>query len=242
LSVHWQSYTSAREAARACAQGILDCLDEALAGGSFATMAVTGGAEARDLFQELAKTGRDWRRIHLFWTDERMAPPADPRSNYRLAEETLVSVARIPRENVHRIAGELLPETAARRYVDQIREFFGLDPGEMPRFDAMHCGLGADGHTAGLYSGEPLVEDRERIAAAVHVPRAGTPCVTLLAGVFLAARENLFLVTGAGKAAAVRAVFHAPYEPLKYPAQVASHHARRVAWYLDDEAAALMDE
>jgi 6-phosphogluconolactonase/glucosamine-6-phosphate isomerase/deaminase len=59
--------------------------------------------------------------------------------------------------------------------------------------------------------------------------------------VYLAARENLFLVAGAGKAAAVRAVFHEPYEPLQYPAQVASHHGRRVVWYLDDAAAALMD-
>lgn len=241
MSVQWHAYKSAREAARACAQGILNCLDDRLSGESFATLAISGGATPRAMFEELAQAGRDWRRIHLFWTDERMVPPADPRSNYRLAAETLIGPARIPRENVHRIAGELPPETAARQYVDEIREFFGLDSGEMPQFDAVHCGLGADGHTASLFPGEPLIEDRERIAAAVHVPKLGTFRVTLLGGVYLAARENFFLVAGADKAAAVRAVFHELYEPRKYPAQVTSHHGRRVAWYLDDAAAALMD-
>lgn len=241
MSVQRHTYKSAREAARACAQGILNCLDERLSGESFATLAISGGATPRVMFEELAQAGRDWRRIHLFWTDERMVPPSDPRSNYRLAEETLIVRARVPRENVHRIAGELAPETAALRYVDEVREFFGLDSGEMPHFDAVHCGLGADGHTASLFPGEPLIEDRERIAAAVHVAKLGTSRVTLLGGVFLAARENFFLVAGADKAAAVRAVFHEPYQPMKYPAQVASQPGRQVAWYLDDAAAALMD-
>jgi 6-phosphogluconolactonase len=241
LSVQWHAYDSARETAQACAHGILRCLDERLSGESFATLAISGGVTPRPMFEELAQAGRDWRRVHLFWTDERMVGPSDPQSNYRLAVEALIGPAHIPRENVHRIAGELPPEAAARRYVDEIREFFGLDSGEMPHFDAVHCGLGADGHTASLFPGDPLIEDRECIAAAVYVPKLGTSRVTLLGGVFLAARENLFLVAGAGKAAAVRAVFHEPYEPLKYPAQVASHHGRCVVWYLDDAAASLMD-
>jgi 6-phosphogluconolactonase len=241
LSVQWHAYTSEREAARACAHGLLNCLDEALAGESFATLAVAGGATPRAMFEELALAGRDWRRIHLFFTDERMVPPSDPRSNYRLAEEALIFRARVPRQNVHRIAGELPPHTAARRYVDELREFFGLDPGDMPHFDAVHCGLGIAGNTAGLFPGEPLIEDRERIAAAVYEPGLGLSRVTLLPGVHLAAREILFLVTGADKAPAVRAVFHEPYQPLRYPAQVASHHGRRVVWFLDDAAAELMD-
>lgn len=241
MSIRWHAYKSAQEAARACAHGILSCLDERLAGETFATLAISGGATPRAMFEELARSGRDWRRIHLFWTDERMVPLSDPQSNYQLVEETLIRPARIPRQNVHRIAGELLPEAAARRYVDEIREFFGLDSGEMPQFDAVHRGLAADGHTGGLSPGEPLIEDHERIAAPVHDPKLGAWRVALLAGVYLAARENLFLVSGADKAEAVRAVFHEPYEPMKYPAQLASHHGRRVVWYLDDAAAALMD-
>ncbi len=241
MSVQWYAYNSVREAGRACAQALLSCLDEVLAGGNAATLAISGGETPRAMFEELAMRRRDWRRIHLFWTDERMVPPTDAGSNYRVAEETLIARARIPRENLHRIPGELAPEAAARRYAAEIREFFGLDPGEMPHFDVIHCGLGADGHTASLFPGDSLIEDRENIAAAVRRPGLGLHRVTLLGGVLLAARENLFLVAGGDKAQAVRAVFHEPYQPLEFPAQLASHHGRRVRWYLDDAAAALLD-
>lgn len=149
--------------------------------------------------------------------------------------------ARIPRHNIHRICGELRPEVAARRYADEIREFFGLDAGELPHFDVVQRGMGADGHTASLFPGEPLIEDREGIAAAVFVEKLKQWRITMLPGVLLAARHTLMLVTGADKAPAVRAVFQEPYDPTRYPAQMASHHGRRVTWFLDDAAAGLLD-
>jgi 6-phosphogluconolactonase len=142
---------------------------------------------------------------------------------------------------VHRICGELAPATAARRYTDEIREFFGLESGEMPHFDVIHRGMGADAHTASLFPGDPLIEDRERIAAAVKRPSDGLGAVTLLPGVLMNAKHTVFLVTGPDKAEAVRAVFKEEYDPKKYPAQMASHHSRRVAWFLDEAAASLMD-
>jgi len=52
--------------------------------------------------------------------------------------------------------------------------------------------------------------------------------VTLLPGALLAAKHNVFLVTGPDKAEAVRAVFKEEYDPKQYPAQIASHHGRGV--------------
>ena len=241
MSVQWHSYPTAKEAAQACAHGILAVLEEALSGRPSTTLAVSGGTSPAAMFEELAARGTGWDKVHVFWVDERAVPPTDPMSNYRLAEEHLIRPAGIPRANLHRICAELNPRAAARRYVDEIREFFGLEPGEMPHFDAVHRGLGPDAHTAGLFPGEPLIEDREGIAAAVHVPKLGQFRITLLPGVLLAARHTACLVTGAEKAEAVRAVFREPYDPLKYPAQVVTHHGRGVVWYLDDAAASLMD-
>jgi 6-phosphogluconolactonase/glucosamine-6-phosphate isomerase/deaminase len=48
------------------------------------------------------------------------------------------------------------------------------------------------------------------------------------------------LVAGADKAEAVRATFHEPYEPRRYPAQLASLHGRAIAWFLDQAAARLI--
>jgi 6-phosphogluconolactonase len=241
VSVAWHSYPSAQEAARACAHEVMAVLEQTLSEQAVATLAVSGGSTPKAMFEEMAARPADWSRIHLFWVDERAVPPTDSQSNYRLTDESLIRPAGIPRANLHRVCGELHPEAAARRYADQIREFFSLGTGELPHFDLLHCGLGADAHTASLFPGEPLIEDRERIAAAIHVAKLGQWRITLLPGVLLAARHKVILAAGAAKAASVRAVFREPYAPSIYPAQILSHAGRGAVWYLDSAAAALMD-
>jgi len=241
MSVQHHVYPSPELAAEACSNQVCARLEEALSGRSFATLAVSGGTTPRLLFERLARAPLPWNSIHLFWVDERAVPPTDTASNYRLAEETLIRPARIPRRNVHRIQAEFKPESAARRYADEIREFFGLEAGDIPRFDVIQRGMGADGHTASLFPGEPLIEDRERIAAAVFVEKLQQWRVTLLPAVLQAASHTVFLVTGEDKAEAVRMVFKDPYDPMRCPAQMASHHGRGVTWFLDSAAARLMD-
>jgi len=215
-------------------------LEEALSSRSRATLAVSGGSTPKLLFRSLASAGLSWDSVHLFWVDERAVPPTDPRSNYRLAEEELIFPAHVPRRNAHRIQAELTPESAARRYVEEIRAFFGLAEGEVPHFDAVHCGLGPDAHTASLFPGEPLIEDRERIAAAVCVASLREWRVTLLPAALLAAREVVFLVAGEDKAGALRAVFSEPLNPAQYPAHI--FRLRDTAWFVDAGAARLLDE
>ncbi len=241
MSVRRFTAPDAAGAAEACAHHVVRVLDETLAGQEFATFAVSGGTSPRLLFDKLAATTFPWDRVHLFFVDERCVPPTDPASNYRLAEEHLIHPGHVPHRHVHRIAGELPPNVAAGRYSSEIRDFFELDEGEMPHFDLIHRGMGADAHTASLFPGDPLIEDRERIAAAVFVEKLHMWRVTLLPGVLMAAKHTVFLVTGEDKADAVRAVFCEEYDPKKYPAQMASHHGRGVAWFLDEAAAGLLD-
>jgi 6-phosphogluconolactonase len=125
--------------------------------------------------------------------DERCVPPSDPASNYRLAKDWLIQGARIPERNVHRIAGEIAPKEAAHLYAEQIRRFFSREPDEMPRFDVVQCGMGAAAHTASLFPGEPLLDDRAGIAAAVFAPQSRQWRVTLLPGPLLAARHVVYL-------------------------------------------------
>jgi 6-phosphogluconolactonase len=241
MSVRWHKFPDPAAAAEACCRHIVAILEEALSGKDLATLVLSGGATPKLLFRRLATSGLPWKRIHLFWADERCVPPADPQSNYRVAQEDLIAPAGVPHSNVHRIRGELMPDHAARNYVDEIRDFFDLQHDEMPHFDIVQRGMGADAHTASLFPGEPLLENRDTIAAAVYIEKLKQWRVTLLPGSLMAAKHTVFLVTGAGKAEAVRNVFQAPYDALEYPAQIASHHSRRVAWFLDDAAASLMD-
>jgi 6-phosphogluconolactonase len=241
MSVRWHTYPDAKSAAQACAHHITGILEEVLSGQEHASLALSGGSTPKLMFDELVATKARWDRVHLFWVDERAVPPGDPLSNYGHAEHDLILPAHIPSRQVHRIYGELLPSHAADRYIDEIRDFFGLEAGELPHFDVIHLGMGSDAHTASLFPGQPLIEDREGIAAPVYVDKLKQWRITLLPGVLMNAKHTVFLVAGADKADPVRAVFHEEYDSKKYPAQMASHHGRRVAWFLDQAAAALMD-
>lgn len=239
MSFRWHSYPTPHDAAAAAARHIAELLATTLASHASASFAVSGGSTPRLLFDELVSQPVDWARVHVFWVDERAAPPTHESSNYRLAAERLLRPARVPENNIHRVCAELPPDIAAERYRQELAAFFALPLGQPPAFDVMQLGLGADAHTASLFPGEKLLEDHERSAAAVFVEKHGQWRVTLLPETLRRARASLFLVSGADKAEAVRAVFEEPADPHRYPAQIL-HDNPGVTWFLDDAAARLL--
>ena len=241
MPFEWHSYPEANGAAEACAARVARQIEEALGGRGYATLALSGGGKPRPMFARLAAMKLPWDSIHVFWVDERSVPPTDSESNYKSAAETLLMPARVPQHMIHRIRGELTAEAAARGYAREIREFFGLGPGEMPEFDVVHRGMGPDGHTASLFPGQPLIDDRQGVAAAVYVEKKSMWRVTLLPGPLLAARGTVMLVTGEDKAQAVRSVFNEPYDPHRYPAQLGAREGHGVVWFLDGAAARLLE-
>lgn len=233
-------FADAAGAAEACAAAMVETLRGALETAPVTTLAVSGGTAIKLLFPRLVAARLPWERVHLFWVDERGVPPEDEQSNYRLAKELLLEPAGIPADNIHRIQAELAPSTAAGRYVEEVLAFFRLVPGELPRFDVIHHGMGPDAHTASLFPGEPLIDNRADIAAAVYVKKLGQWRITLLPGVLQRARRTVFFVTGAEKATAARAVLEGEYEPARLPSQVVDRNAEKVTWFLDESAAGLL--
>jgi 6-phosphogluconolactonase len=224
----------AREAAECLAHLAREAVDSR---GRFSVV-LSGGSTPRTLYRLLAEEpyrGQvPWDGVHLFWGDERCVPPDDPGSNYRLAEEALLSRISIPPDNVHRVPGELQPAAAARAYDNLLQDFYC---GPRPRFDLVLLGLGEDGHTASLFPGSPLLEERERLAAAVVAQYQDRPAqrVTLTLPAINAARQVWFLVTGGTKAGIVRQVLEEPQGHL--PAQRVSPTAGQLTWLLDAAAA-----
>jgi 6-phosphogluconolactonase len=233
-------------AAEACGQHIMDLLSETLAGRKQATLAVSGGSSPRPMFELFAKSRFLWEQVHIFWVDERYVPPWDPQSNFRLANQTWLVPAKVPAGNIHRVPTESEPHEAARQYAAHIRAFFqsilGLKAGEMPQFDVIHRGMGPDGHTASLFPDEQLIEDHERLAAAAWVEKMRQWRMTLLPGVLEAARHTVVLATGADKAAALDAVLRGPYDPVKWPAQIAAREGSKATWFVDEAASALLKD
>ncbi len=228
---------SAETASTRCADFILVALSDALKRNSTATLAISGGTTPKLLFADLAKKMFDWSKVHIFWVDERCVPPTDSQSNFKLANDSWFQPANYPTNNLHRIFGELPPAEGGRKYVEEIVDFFGLGAGEIPVFDVIHRGMGPDAHTASLFPGDPLINNRSSIATNVWVEKFQMHRVTLLPAVLLAARHTVLQVCGPDKADALKNVLEAAEDWQKYPCQIASRDSN-ATWFLDQAAAA----
>lgn len=225
-----------REVAEACAAYIAETLGKTLETQPRASIAISGGSSPRPMFAALAVKEVDWSRVHFFWVDERCVPPHDDQSNFKMANEAILTPAKIPEFNIHRIFGELVPDEGAIRYIGEIEEFFKLDEGQLPVFDIVHRGMGADAHTASLFPGEPLIQNRAGIAAAVYVEKLQSHRVTLLPGVLLKARNTVLQVVGDDKADALRDVLSGPRDFLQFPCQIGTRDGGNAVWFVDRAA------
>lgn len=220
---------------------LADSAAEAIASRGRFSIALSGGSTPRSLYGLLAEEPYreqiPWSGVHLFWGDERCVPLDERISNYGLAHEALISRVAIPSENVHRILGELRPLRAARAYERELQDFFC---GPLPRFDLVLLGLGEDGHTASLFPGSPVLDERERLAMSATGDYRGRPLerVTLTLQAINTARHVLFLVAGHAKAHIVQDVLEGPGG--YYPAQRIQPTAGQVTWLLDEAAANLL--
>ena len=226
------------EVAHAAADYILEELTSVLKSQPRASVAVSGGSSPRAMFSKMASSGFDWSNVHFFWVDERCVEPTDDQSNYKLLRETLLVPAHVPEVNIHRVHGELLPEEAAIHYLNDIKAFFSLKEGELPVFDIVHRGMGPDAHTASLFPGEPLIDNRQGIAADVYVEKLKSHRVTLLPGVLLKAKKTVLQVVGEDKAEALSNVLQGPEDPKQYPCQLAARDSATAVWFVDQAAAA----
>lgn len=206
------------------------------------SVALSGGNTPRSVYSLLAQQYRSsllWDKIHIFFGDERSVPPDHPDSNYRMANEALLSQVPIPPENVHRIRAELGPEAAAKDYESQLRSFFQLANYAWPRFDLIMLGLGEDGHTASLFPGSSALGESSRLAAPTWVEKKQTFRITLTYPVLNHAAEVEFLVSGSGKAQILKDVLY-PSSSVAFPAQLIKPEDGRLLWLLDQEAARLL--
>jgi 6-phosphogluconolactonase len=228
----------AREAARRFAELAVSFTNDA---GRF-SVALSGGSTPKAMFQILAEKpfadSLPWRSIYFFWGDERCVPHDHAESNYRMANETLLSKVPVPRENIFRIPAEDEDhERAAAIYSETLQTFFGK---EQPDLDLVFLGMGADGHTASLFPGTTALCAGGGGAVANYVDKLQSWRITLTADAINRARNVIFLVAGADKAPALKEVIQGPRNPKQYPSQliIPSHGA--LLWMVDEAAAKLL--
>ncbi len=207
--------------------------------GRFA-VALSGGSTPKGLYTLLAgspfRQQVPWSGVHLFWGDERCVPPDHPQSNYRMVGEVLLEKIPIPAHNVHRMAGEKDPEIATTEYEEELKRFFRLSPGALPRFDLILLGLGEDGHTASLFPGTNALQQTDRLVTACYVREISEYRLTLTLPVLNAGAAVVFLVSGSSKAQIVKDILGSPQTPA-FPAAKIRPTNGTLAWFITYDAA-----
>lgn len=177
--------------------------------GRFA-VATCGADTARRVFDALAPSSFPWREVHIFAS----CSCCTPGSGHWLAQ------LPAPRRNVHEVPLGSDPAVAASIYEQQVRAFFGVSGGELPRFDLIVLELGADGHAASLFPASSSLYETARLAVAEYVRQLRKHCVTFTAPLVNQAREVLLLASGAEVARALGETVAGAFEPQRLPAQL----------------------
>ena len=198
--------------AEATAERLVGAAQAAIEERGIFRVALSGGSTPKQVYPLLLESERrhavDWARVELFWGDERSVPPDHPESNFGVAYQMLIAqLPNVRPDRVHRMPAEA-PDIAAAAlsYESELRLAFGARGSVPPAFDLIWLGMGPDGHTASLFPNTDALTESDRWVVANRVEAKDTWRMTLTYPVLNAARQVLFVVTGADKADALRAI------------------------------------
>jgi len=240
-SVEVRRLATPQDLFQAAADELIHSATAAIASRGRFTVALSGGSTPRSLYTLLAanaSTSLPWDKMFFFWGDERHVPPTDAESNYRMANESLLSKAPIPTANVFRVPAEDPDAAAAAAAYDKtLRKFFAVAPGEVPRFDLILLGMGPDGHTASLFPETDALQEKSRLVVANWVEKFHTHRITFTLPVLNAARCDAFLVSGMDKASALREILEGDAPGEKYPSKLVQPVDGKLIWFVDRAAA-----
>ena len=192
-----RTFDSAEDLAREAALRWLD----AIAGRESFTVALSGGRIPKLLYAAVAAeaSAGAFDKVHLFWGDERVVPPTDEESNFKLAAVRLLLALKVPEPQVHRILTERGEAFAVQQAEAEICRIADLDEDGQPVLDLVFLGLGEDGHVASLFSGDTEALETQAVYRAVTGPKPPPRRITLGYPALAAAREVWVLAAGEGK-------------------------------------------
>ena len=175
-----------------------------------------------------------WKRIHIFWGDERAVPFDDDRNNAKMAFKNLLSKVNIPPAQIHKMRVDIEPSFAAKDYQKVLQTYF---ENTEKSFDLILLGIGDDGHTLSIFPGSPVIDDTEHWVNAVLNEKQKMYRITLMPSIVNKASHIAFMVTGENKSEILHRILEGEYEPDILPAQMIKPANGDLNWFLDKKAA-----
>lgn len=217
---------------------VCNIIGDSLKNQEFFTLALSGGETPKLLFKKLVskeyKEKINWKRIHIFWGDERVVPFTDDRNNAKMAYDLLIDHINIPANQVHIIRTDIEPNFAVDEYRKMLHTYFD---NTSRSFDLVLLGMGDDGHTLSLFPDSPIIEEHTHWVNAVFSKKQEMYRITLMPLLVNRASKIAFMVDGTKKAKVLQQVLEGEYVPTKLPAQIINPKEGELHWFLDEAVA-----
>jgi len=231
---------STKSVVAALASRISSLADSARISGNEFHLALSGGASAAAILEQLAETVLTWDHIHVWMVDERCVHPTSSQSNYNLIQRHLLNNVQIAHWNVHPMltktescdtdavdSADILYEDAINRLVPD------------SKFDFVILGVGDDGHTASLFPNQASLDEEKRL---VSLSVTGKPDgevirsrVTLTFTTINKAKDVAILTLGEAKNAILKTIAEIS-DVRKFPVTGVKPSNGLLTWYIDYEA------
>lgn len=229
---------STEEIFKEAAHLFVTAANEAIDQKGYFTVALTGGSSPEGLYKLLSedqyKKQIDWTKVLVFWGDERWVPLDNDLSNAKMSKESLLNNVPVLSSNVFPMFEEgVEPEDFASSYNTLLKEKLG-DQGVM---DLILLGMGGDGHTASLFPGTAVLDEKEKWVAAYYLEAQQIYRVTLTAPFLNKAKKIIVLTFGDAKADALKEVLKGVYNPSAYPSQLLNPADGELLFLVDEKAA-----
>lgn len=204
----------------------------------FFSIALSGGSTPKAVFQQLAFKFRnkiDWKKVKVFWGDERCVAPGSDESNYKMAKESLFDHVPLPASQIFRIRGEENPALESDRYAEVVTQQVYMQ-NNIPQFDFVMLGLGEDGHTASIFPGRLDLFKTDKLFDVVEHPVSQQIRISASGRLINNARTVAFLVTGDSKSMIISKIIGQKEDWEKLPASFVCPKKGDLLWLLDDKA------
>jgi len=195
--LHYNSYESLSTAA---AHFFTVACQRSIAAHDKFTVALSGGYTPKRLYELLAmpefSNNINWKKVFIFFSDERYVSHNDADSNFNMAAKSLLEHISIPKKNIFAIPVSSTPAKDAIAYEAAVKK---ITSDSKFAFDLVLLGMGADGHTASLFPGTEILNEKRRLLKEVFLKDKNMYRISFTLPLINRAKQILLLVSGEEK-------------------------------------------
>jgi 6-phosphogluconolactonase len=193
------------------------------------SLSLSGGKTPEPVYENLARLSSKalWKNVDFYFGDERCVPLDHEKSNFQMAANALFKKIDTRPDQIHPMyKGQGPPEKSAELYETILPD----------ALDILLLGAGKDGHTASLFPGSKVLDEKARKIMPVTGHKKPKVRLTITPAVIKRAKNIIMLIKGREKAKMVEKALMGQYNPLTLPVQLALDGL----WLLDEGAAFML--